>query len=147
MENLHNTLMLLHDSLEKLQAILLEEKKQLSQFSINPVSLQLVADHKSRQLATVSYYDEQRQQLDSTLGVKAPYTGGRELEHCWKMIMQMVRDANELNQSSGKLLEKHIKNTTVFCETIKAAKTRGALYGAKGLTSGSRTSGTYNITI
>lgn len=147
MENLLSVLARLQESLEQLLPVLQEENRQLSAVKINPVSLQALADHKSRMLANIAHYDAQRREQEATLKLTPPYAQQSALAARWQAIVQQVEQSNALNQKSGQLLEKHMKNSTGFRGAISKAGSTVALYGAKGEVSDPGTARAYNISI
>ncbi|WP_130831399.1 flagella synthesis protein FlgN [[Erwinia] mediterraneensis] len=147
MENLLSTLIRLQESLAALQPVLQEENRQLSALKINPVSLQALADHKSRLLAAIAHYDAQRKEQETALHLTAPYAQQVELAARWQAIVQQVKQSNALNQKSGQLLERQMKNASGLRGAMSKAGATVALYGAKGEVSDSGMARAYHISI
>lgn len=132
MENLHTTLMRLQSTLDSLLVTLQEENSQLSALKINPVSLQMVSDAKSRLLSTIAWHDAQRQQQEGAMAIAAPYARHPRLASCWHEITQVVIRSNEINHKNRMLLERHMKTSREMQEVIVKAGINNTLYGSKG---------------
>lgn len=63
-DQLEKNLIKLQTLLDELEGTLLEEVSQLSRARINPVSLQVISDNKSRLLAAINFYDEERKHAE-----------------------------------------------------------------------------------
>lgn len=132
MEDLQATLLRLQNALDKLQVTLQEENHQLSAIKINPVSLQLVSDAKSRLLSTIAWHDAQRQQQENMGALAAPYTQQPQLANCWREITRMVTDSNKINHENRILLERHMKASREIQEMLVKTCFNTRLYGSKG---------------
>lgn len=146
MNKLHTLLTQLSEALQKLQPILQEENKQLSALKVNPVSLQIISDHKSRLLATIAHYDEQRRRLEQELSLATPYDGHEVLSQCWQQIVQQVKASDDLNRQNGELLQKQMNNAAGFRSAVDKAGAGLSLYGQKGKTMQPGAGRAYNIT-
>lgn len=131
MENLTVILQNMSERLEELESTLAEENRQLSQAQINPVSLQVVSDNKSRLLSAVNFFDEQRRQEEVQRRFTQPYAGHRQLSSAWEGITRVVKKCNELNQQSYQLLEMHLKKANDVKKLVSQA-TPSSLYGESG---------------
>lgn len=132
MENLRTILGKLHNLLGELEEILVEEIRQLSRAQVNPVSLQIVSDNKSRLLSAINFYDEQRRQEEKNLLTEAPYPDQPLLSGLWESVYQAVRQSSELNQKSFHLLELHMQKLNAFKKIVAQSGAAPALYGEQG---------------
>ncbi|NIY48699.1 flagella synthesis protein FlgN [Cedecea colo] len=147
MENLRVILLKMHDSMVELEAILTEEMNQLARPQINPVSLQIISDTKSRLLSTIGYYDEMRVQEEHSLNLAAPYEAHKAFAALWKNITQHARDANELNKKIATLLEMHMQKTNDLKKMVNQADNRISTYSADGSSRQTTSGKIYNISI
>ncbi|MDN0101593.1 MULTISPECIES: flagella synthesis protein FlgN [Yersinia] len=147
MENLRSILLKLEDSLEELEAILIEEANQLKRPQINPVSLQIVSDSKSQLLSTISHYDELRKQQEITLQHTAPYPKNARFSSYWKNITQKVKAADELNKKVYVLLDIHMQKANNLKNIVNKASTGSSLYGSEGHSNQPSSGKVYNISV
>ncbi|MGP3590913.1 flagella synthesis protein FlgN [Vagococcus sp. WN89Y] len=132
MENLQVVLNKLYTLLDELETTLTEEIRQLSHAQINPISLQIISDNKSRLLSSINFYDEQRKREEKQSNLASPYTQQPELAAQWESITRVVKKSNELNQKSYQLLEMHMKKVNDFKKIVKQTAVAGSLYGQSG---------------
>lgn len=133
MEQLAVTLDKMYEVLRELEATLREENSQLSAQAIDPVSLQVVTDKKSSLLAAVAHYDAHRQQEESALCLRAPYSGTDALADRWQHIHAITVTLSELNQRSGMLLEKQQANVRKLQGAMNKTRVGQMVYDADGL--------------
>jgi len=132
MENLQVVLNKLYTLLDELETTLTEEIRQLSHAQINPISLQIISDNKSRLLSSINFYDEQRKREEKQLQIASPYPQQPELAAQWENVTRVVKKSNELNQKSYQLLEMHMKKVNDFKKIVKQTAVAGSLYGQSG---------------
>ncbi len=146
---MENFTVILHNMvkrLDELDSTLAEENRQLSQAQINPVSLQMISDNKSRLLAAINFYDEQRRQEEKQLRITPPFAHQREPAVLWEHITGVVKKCNEMNQQSYQLLEMHLKRVNDVKKLVSQVAS-SPLYGARG-DRGQQDSGTvYRISV
>lgn len=147
MDNLRSILMKIEDTMAELEAILAEEMNQLRRPQINPISLQIVSDTKSRLLSTIGYYDELRRQEEGRLKFAAPYTQHSEFAHHWKNITLRASNANQYNQNIFNLLDVHMQKINSLKAIVNKAETDGSLYTQDGQPNGGRAGKVYNLSI
>lgn len=146
MEKLRIVLSKLQERLDELENVLVEEIKQLSLPTVNPVALQCISDSKSCLLSAVNFYDLQRRDVEKKESMLAPYAEHPHLRSKWKLISKTTKRANELNQKSFHLLEMHMQRAEAFKKIVKNTGITDALYGSSGKSE--NTSGrSYNISI
>lgn len=146
MENFTAILHNMVKRLDELDSTLAEENRQLSQAQINPVSLQVISDNKSRLLAAINFYDEQRRQEETQLRIAPPFVRHREPAALWERITRIVKKCNEQNQQSFQLLEMHMKRVSDVKKLVSQVAS-SPMYGASG-GSGQQDSGTmYRISV
>lgn len=129
---LQHTLARLQDSLCELESVLNDEVTQLSQARINPVSLQVVSDHKSRLLSTICFYDRERKTQEELLGMAAPYLSEPLLEADWDAVLQTLKRASILNVKSAQLIDIHKERITTFRQHLTLGGELPSVYGADG---------------
>ena len=132
MENLSVILKKLTGLLEELESTLVEENGQLSRAQINPISLQIISDNKSRLLAAINFYDEQRKQEENQQSVASPYSHKPQLAALWRGITLVVKKSSELNQKNYQLLEMHMKKVNDVKQIVSRATSTTQLYGQSG---------------
>ncbi|KML24098.1 hypothetical protein VL10_09215 [Leclercia adecarboxylata] len=137
---------ILHSMIE-LDALLKEEIAQLSRARINPVALQTLSDEKSKILATIGFYDDQRKEKEGHGKLTAPYSSHALLYPLWEKIVYQVRRSNKLNQNVFNLLDIHMKNTNGLKELVKNVGTNVSLYDASGHSSSVLSGKVYDINI
>ena len=147
MENLRVILLKMHDSIVELEAILTEEMNQLGRPQINPVSLQIISDTKSRLLSTIGYYDEMRAQEEHRLNLAAPYKGHDAFAPLWKKITQRVKTSNGLNKQIATLLEMHMQKTNNLKSLVNQVDNKASTYSADGISRQVASGKIYNISI
>ncbi len=147
MENLRVILLKMHDSMVELEAILTEEMSQLARPQINPVSLQIISDTKSRLLSTIGYYDEMRTQEEHRLNLAAPYEGQDAFATLWKNITQHVKVSNGLNKQIATLLEMHMQKANDLKNIVNQVDNRVSTYSADGISRQVASGKIYNISI
>ncbi|MDR0805361.1 MAG: flagellar export chaperone FlgN [Enterobacteriaceae bacterium] len=147
MKDLQTTLMRLQSLLEELESTLLEEIKQLSQAQVNPVSLQVVSDSKSRSLSAINFYDEQRKQAEKQRQLAAPYSQHPKLAARWNKILHVVKHTSELNQQSFQLLEIHMKKMNELKKLVQQAGAAPSLYGENGDRDQKNSGNSYHISV
>lgn len=132
MNKLYPILTQIKASLEELEAIMLEEVSQLGRASINPVSLQVLTDSKSKLLSAIQYYDELRRQQEQLSAVAAPYSGQVKLFSCWHQINEKVISTKELNQKVESLLHDHMQKNAHRRKVVEHVDKTATLYGSAG---------------
>jgi flagella synthesis protein FlgN len=147
MENLRIILLKMHDSMVELEAILIEEMNQLGRPQINPVSLQIISDTKSRLLSTIGYYDEMRSQEEHRLLQMAPYEGHPFFATLWNNIIQRVKASNSLNKQIATLLEMHMQKTNDLKKMVNQVDNKASTYSADGISRQVTSGKIYNISI
>ncbi|MDN2485603.1 MULTISPECIES: flagella synthesis protein FlgN [Kosakonia] len=147
MENLPVILNKLYTLLGELEATLVEEIGQLSRAQINPVSLQVISDNKSRLLSAINFYDEQRKQEEKQHQLTFPYPRHSELATLWDRITVVVRKSAELNQKSYQLLNMHMKKMNDFKKIVSQTTATAQLYGESGNRSNDASGNVYRISV
>lgn len=147
MENLQVVLNKLYTLLDELETTLKEEIRQLSHAQINPISLQIISDNKSRLLSSINFYDEQRKREEKQLNIASPYPQQPELAAHWENITRVVKKSNELNQKSYQLLEMHMKKVNDFKKIVQQTAVSGSLYGQSGNPDSDGSSNAYRISV
>lgn len=147
MENLPVILNKLYTLLGELEATLVEEIGQLSRAQINPVSLQVISDNKSRLLSAINFYDEQRKQEEKQHHLASPYPRHAELATLWDRITVVVRKSAELNQKSYQLLNMHMKKMNDFKKIISQTTATAQLYGESGNRNNDGSGNVYRISV
>ncbi|WP_435946156.1 flagella synthesis protein FlgN [Dryocola sp. BD586] len=131
----------------ELEAILTEEMNQLRRPQINPVSLQIISDTKSRLLSTIGYYDEMRNQEEHRLNLAAPYRDHEAFGTLWKNVTQRVRTSNELNKQIATLLEMHMQKAKDLKNMVNQVDNKNATYSADGISRQVSAGKIYNLSI
>lgn len=147
MENLSVILKKLTGLLEELESTLVEENGQLSRAQINPISLQIISDNKSRLLAAINFYDEQRKQEENQQNIASPYTHKPQLAALWRGITLVVKKSSELNQKNYQLLEMHMKKVNDVKQIVSRATSMTQLYGQNGNHSNDGSGNVYRISV
>lgn len=147
MENLRSILVKIEDTMAELEAILAEEMNQLRRPQINPVSLQIVSDTKSRLLSTIGYYDELRRQEETRLNLTAPYLQNTEFANHWKNITERATSANQYNQNIYNLLDIHMQKINTLKSIINKSDNGASLYTQAGQTNSESAGKVYNFSI
>lgn len=147
MNALRETLITLQSLLEELQPVLSEELKQLNRLQLNPVTLQMLSDNKSRLLSTISYYEAQRKKQESERNVAAPYTHQPLLGPLWQNILTSARLNSELNAALCPILELQMQKAMTLKSMVKQVSHSAAIYNADGKASQHITGKACNITI
>lgn len=147
MENLRSILVKIEDTMAELEAILAEEMNQLRRPQINPVSLQIVSDTKSRLLSTIGYYDELRRQEETRLNLAAPYRQNAEFANHWKNITERATSANQYNQNIYNLLDIHMQKINTLKNIVNKADSGASLYTQAGQTNSESAGKVYNFSI
>ncbi|MFE4112541.1 flagella synthesis protein FlgN [Kosakonia sp. YIM B13611] len=147
MENLPVILNKLYSLLGELEATLVEEIGQLSRAQINPVSLQVISDNKSRLLSAINFYDEQRKQEEKHHRLAFPYPRHSGLATLWDRITVVVRKSAELNQKSYQLLNMHMKKMNDFKKIVSQTTATAQLYGESGNRSNDASGNVYRISV
>ena len=132
METLHAILAEMKTALEELDAIMVAEVNQLSRTQINPVALQVLTDSKSRLLATLQHYDEQRLQQETRLATAAPYPHQVRLFVIWQQIADRVRHTQALNAEVDVQLQGHLRKTQQVQKVVDRVGGQHRLYGPSG---------------
>lgn len=131
----------------ELEAILTEEMNQLGRPQINPVSLQIISDTKSRLLSTIGYYDEMRSQEEHRLNLAAPYENHEAFATLWKNITHHVKTSNQLNKQIATLLEMHMQKANDLKNMVNEVDNRASTYGVDGISRQAASGKIYNISI
>ncbi|CAD5358491.1 Flagellar biosynthesis protein flgN [Enterobacter cancerogenus] len=147
MENLNVILEKKSELIAELEAILAEEIRQLSRPQINPVSLQIVSDAKSKLLSSISYYDEIRCHEEKRLDIAAPYHDDGTLSARWHNIRERASQANMLNQQIHALLNMHMQKTSDLQLVVGLAGKELTTYDADGAFKNNIAGKVYNVTI
>lgn len=147
MNKLYPILTQIKTSLEELEAIMHEEVSQLGRACINPVSLQVLTDSKSKLLSAIQYYDELRRQQEQLSAVAAPYSGQVKLFHCWHQINEKVKSTRELNNKVESLLHDHMQKNAHRKKVVEHVDNTATLYGSAGESALGFTGHKYNISI
>lgn len=147
MNNLSHTLVNMQQLLEELHAVLSEELSQLRRPQVNPVSLQMLSDKKSRLLSALTFFDQQRQRQEKALTLAAPYAQHADLHALWENIAARVRLTKESNLAIYPLIELQMKKAAALNKLVKKAGSGAALYSADGRTHSGLKGKAYNINI
>lgn len=147
MDKLLITLIKLQELLNEQEEVLAEEIKQLSLPKVNPVTLQCIADSKSRLLSAISYFDTQRRQVEAKGNITTPYAGNPKLANLWKVIVIKTKNLKELNYKSYLLLELHMQKIQEFKKLVKDSGMMNSLYEPDGQTEHKASGRVYNISI
>lgn len=147
MEKLCTILSQMKMSLEELEAIMIEEVKQLNRPQINPVSLQILTDNKSQLLSTIQYYDKLRRQEEQELKIAAPYRQQVKLFSFWQLITDCVQITKSLNSKVEELLTMHMRKNEQLKKVVETAGGGNNLYGSAGEASNPTTVRIYNISV
>jgi len=145
-KNIHSIITNLHETMVELEALLNEELNQLKRPQINPVSLQLISDTKSRLLSKIKHYDEQRKTEEAFIAVKAPYRSHPLLAEQWQTVVKIVQESNRLHHEIAVHLEGHmIKNENL--KKLFSQVSNNSLYHSDGQPESENKGKMYNITI
>ncbi|RPE04648.1 flagellar biosynthesis protein FlgN [Candidatus Pantoea deserta] len=147
MNNLRDTLNTMQQLLEELKTVLTEELNQLQRPQVNPVSLQMLSDNKSRLLAAIGFYDEQRKTEEKQLNISAPYGLHPDLKRRWDSLTATVRVTKEMNINAYPLIELQMKKAAMLKKMVSKAGSASSLYSADGKTQESPKGKAYNINI
>ena len=147
MNELHNTLIKLHTLMEELKPLLMEELSQLHQPQLNPVSLQMLSDNKSRLLSTINYYEVQRKQQEDGLGITAPYEASQTLKRLWQNVIASAQIASDLNSHISPLLELQMQKAKALQNLVKQVNSSVSIYNAEGKSPQSMTGKACNINV
>lgn len=147
MNNLRNTLGKMQQMLEELETVLAEELNQLKRPQVNPVALQMLSDNKSRLLAAINYFDEQRKSEEKEANVAAPYKRDAGLKRQWDKITATVRTTKQMNSDAYPLIELQMKKAAMLKSMVNKAGSAASLYSADGKTQDSPKGKAYNINI
>lgn len=147
MNNLRITLMKLHSLLEELRPVLAEELSQLNRPQLNPVTLQMLSDNKSRLLSTINFFEEQRKAEESQLGIAAPYDQQPLLKPLWEDVVAIARETRAMNMSIHPILELQMQKALTLKSMVKQMSHRTTLYGADGTSQQTIKGKAYNINI
>lgn len=134
MESLTLQLDKLLATLSELESTLAEEHALLCASRLPGPTLQRVTDDKSQLLATVNHLEQQRQQLENSGGLKAPYAGHDALTARWRQVQQLSQQLREKNQHNGLLLSRHIDHNAQALAVLN--KQNKNLYGPDGQSRG-----------
>ncbi len=147
METLHAILAEMKTALEELDAIMVAEVNQLSRPQINPVALQVLTDSKSRLLATLQHYDEQRLQQETRLATAAPYPHQVRLFVIWQHIADRVRRTQALNAEVDVQLQGHLHKNQQVQKVVDRVGGHHRLYGPSGESRQEPGGGKYDISV
>lgn len=147
MNNLRNTLGKMQQMLEELETVLAEELNQLKRPQVNPVSLQMLSDNKSRLLAAINYFDEQRKAEEKEANIAAPYKRDAGLKRQWDKITATVRLTKQMNSDAYPLIELQMKKAAMLKSMVSKVGSAASLYSADGKTQGNPKGKAYNINI
>ena len=147
METLPVILNKLYSLLQELESTLAEEISQLSRAQINPVSLQIISDNKSRLLSAINFYDDQRKQEEKLLHTASPYTQRPQLAAMWSDITRVVKKSAEQNQRSYQLMEMHMKKVKEIKQVVARATSSAQLYGQSGNPSNDGSGNVYRVSV
>lgn len=147
MEKLTALLEKISSTLGELEGLLREENYKLSGAQIDPVTLQVVTDNKSRHLATLAHYENQRQSLEQEKGLAAPYLNDRRLMASWENIVRMTAKLSELNQQNGWLLEQHMENARQLQGMLNKTRIGQMVYGANGHSQHGASDRSFNVNV
>lgn len=130
MENLAQLLERLLETLNALDTVLAEEHHLLCSGQLPGVALQRATDAKSQLLATVSYLEQQRLELEPAQGQQAPYSTHPRLADAWQQIQRLCQQLREKNQHNGLLLNQQIDHNAQALTIL--SKNNKSLYGPDG---------------
>lgn len=147
MNDLRITLVKLHSLLAELKPVLEEELSQLNRPQLNPVTLQMLSDNKSRLLSTINFYEEQRKVEENQLGMAAPYHQQPLLNSLWDNVIAIARQTSSMNMSIYPILELQMQKALTLKSMVKQVSHRAALYGADGTAQQNLKGMAYNINI
>ncbi|EWG67279.1 Flagella synthesis protein FlgN [Enterobacter sp. DC4] len=147
MEALSAVLTQLQTLMDELADTLTEEVSQLSQARVNPVSLQVISDNKSRLLSSIDFYDEKRKEEEKRCQTQAPYPHECPLTGQWEHIVQVVKRSSQLNQKSFQLLNLHLQRVNEFKVLMDKASGTQTLYGEGGNNNGTFTGKAMSISV
>ncbi|HCR1907822.1 TPA: flagellar export chaperone FlgN [Enterobacter kobei] len=147
MKPLHTTLCKIHQLLEELQSVLSEELNQLKRAQVNPVSLQMLSDNKSRLLSTINFYDEQRKSEEQQLNLAAPYPQHMTLKTIWEKLISSASKAKLINSSVYPLIEVHMQKAATLKNMVSKVDSGISLYSASGKAQKNLMGKSYDINI
>ncbi|MXP50390.1 flagellar biosynthesis protein FlgN [Pantoea sp. Eser] len=147
MNNLRITLTKLHSLLTELKPVLAEELSQLNRPQLNPFTLQMLSDNKSRLLSTINFYEEQRKVEESRLGMAAPYHQQPLLSSLWDNVIAIARQTSSMNMSIYPIFELQMQKASTLKSMVKQVSHRAALYGADRTSQQKLKGKAYNINI
>jgi len=147
MNDLRIILLKLHSLLEELKPVLAEELRQLNQPQLNPVTLQMLSDNKSRLLSTINFFEEQRKAEENKLGIAAPYDQQPMLKPLWENVLAIARHTKDMNMSIYPLLELQMQKAMALKSMVKQVSNCVTLYGADGTAQQNIKGKAYNINI
>ncbi|SFU20276.1 flagella synthesis protein FlgN [Kosakonia arachidis] len=146
-KQLHTTLSKMQQMLEELQSVLSEELNQLKRAQVNPVSLQMLSDNKSRLLSTINFYDEQRKSEEQQLNLAAPYPQHIALKTIWEKIISSASKAKLINSSAFPLIEVHMQKAVTLKSMVRKIDSGVSLYSASGKAQKNLMGKSYDINI
>lgn len=147
MNNLRTTLIKMHQLLEELESLLSEELSQLKRPRVNPVTLQMLSDNKSRILSTINFYDEQRKSEENQLNIAAPYDQHPVLKGIWHKVVSIASVTKNINLNIYPLIEIQMQKAAMLRSMVKKVGTGTALYNADGKSQENMMGKAYNISI
>lgn len=122
-----------HSTLKDEQAALIHSKAD---------GLLQLAARKSELYQQLSDFGNERDRLLSAAGFEANATGMRgwfdalgvdsATRKRWDQLLELARDAEQLNQSNGTLIETHLRHNQQVLAVLHAAANPGSLYGRNG---------------
>lgn len=147
MKYLRFTLNKMLSAMVELEVLLKEEVAQLSGAQINPISLQIISDSKSKLLATIGHYDELRKEQENDLRLMSPYPEDAQLGMLWEKIIAQIKQSNYLNQNVYGLLDIHMQKMNNIKNLVNKTGTDTSLYGSSGHSNSSASGRVYDINI
>lgn len=101
------------------------------------VSLNRMAENRSRYLASQSYSANQHGMDD---WLKARPGRVSQVGDTWHELLELVKQAQQLNQSNGILIQQKLRHNQQALVVLQAAANQASLYGPDGQTQTARTS-------
>lgn len=147
MNALRATLIKLQTLLEELKPILSEELSQLHRLQLNPVTLQMLSDNKSRLLSKINYYEDQRKIQERAAGIAAPYKDQPSLKPLWQSVLASARVTSDLNLALYPILELQMQKAVTLKSMVKQISNCAAIYNADGTSQQNITGKACNINI
>lgn len=116
------------ETLQALNATLVQEQQLLCAGQVDAVHLQALTLEKENLLADLRHLDQRRRDT----GEQPPYAAPQQAE-LWQTILTLTRQLHDMNQHNGELLNRHLSHNQQALGTLKSRHGQ-TLYGPDGQT-------------